>query len=177
MYTPWRKLETGEIIYRPWKRFGSAYIVDKDSAREIVAYTEATLTIYFPIIFGLTTAWTPNPTSLMGMVLIISEMMLVAFILSLLFNYTTIKNLTKLEKEKSIPDSQIYSIYPISNKSGRFSAAIEIGLGLGLSQGAFIGFGKSLSLFFLTLFLIYIAYGAWNITRIRIEDWSPDPVL
>jgi hypothetical protein len=177
MYTPWRKLETGEIIYRPWKRFGSAYIVDDKYAERVVAFNEALATVFFPIVFALVTAWTPHSMALLGSAIRIIEFTTVLLIITLVFNFTSLKRYCRLERDESHDNSNISDIYPISNRSNRLLFAFKMGIGVALAQSTFSNPPDSFFLPMLSLLLVFIGWGVWKIIQIRLDGWSEAPIF
>jgi|WetSurMetagenome_2_1015567.scaffolds.fasta_scaffold66331_4 hypothetical protein len=174
--SPWRKLETGEVLYYPWISKSSAYLANFDAAKKIQIFNELLLTIFYPIFYGASLVATGDKP-IFSKILILSGGILLAYLLDIIFRSYIIRNLSKFDLGKLNPDSRITKVFPQTNLSKPLSSIFRSAIGLGLSVFILSIFSLRPLIIALVLFLALMVYNIREGLKIRIEDWSPDPVL
>jgi len=174
--SPWRKLETGEVIYYPWISKSSAYLADFDVARKIQIFNELLMTIGFPIFINATIAGSLDKSMFAHLLIVVGAMLLIYFV-DLIFRLYIIRNLAKFDIGKLSPGNKITKVFPTTNPSRPISSTFRIMIGIGLSFFVFDPISPKIFIIALVLFLALMVYNIKEAIKIRVEDWSPDPVL
>jgi hypothetical protein len=169
----WRKLESGEILYRDSNKSDRTYIIDNEMASNIVARNEAWWTIFSPIMIALASAWNPKPGSLWGVIITVFFVMFLTLIFEFASHYFITRNLQRYYSSDANRASQGNYVYPISNKSSRLSIILRAGLATGSAYSIGNLHPGRLYIIVLSIFLIFILYGILKILQIRVIDWSP----